>query len=412
MPLVRLTQEMVERAQPGKLLCDDKVTGLLLISQKRVKTWCAQREVKDPETGIRKTARVKLGHFPDVSVQEARDLAKEELRKMEKGRNPHAARNPKMTVKAAVEDYISGAVDLQPRTVEGYRYHLDKYLTPIHNTPLSDLGEKPGKVRELFLSLSKEKGKATANGVMRTLGAVYNGMRELNPELPPNPVRKGVIRMHKIAARKGRIPDDGFAAWGASLATLKNPVRRAMRMFFLLTGQRDEAVRTMKWKDVHFERNFIHFPTPKGGPDAAFDLPMSPQVRRVLEFVRIDSTDDRAFAGSEWVWPTYAKKSRDITHINTSREDEKPELLRAHDLRRTFISVGYEVAPNKFISYIANHACKDTITDEYFVPAMETVRGVLENVDKAILAKMGTDLETLLGEHFQAGPNKSVQRQA
>ena len=60
MPTMRLTQEIADRARPGEMLCDDKVTGLLLIAQKRVKTWCAQREVKDPETGIRKTARVKL----------------------------------------------------------------------------------------------------------------------------------------------------------------------------------------------------------------------------------------------------------------------------------------------------------------------------------------------------------------
>jgi integrase len=397
MPLIRLTQERVENALPGELLCDDKVTGLLLISQKRVKTWCAQREVKDPETGIRKTARVKLGHFPQISVQEARDLAKEEIRRMEKGRNPHQARNPKLTVKAAIEDYINGAVDLQPRTIEGYRYHLEKYLTPIHYLPLSDLGTKPAKVRELFLTLSKEKGKATANGVMRTLGAAYNGMRELNPELPPNPVRRGVIRMHKIQGRKERIQDDGFPAWGTALQTLRNPVRRAMRLFFLLTSQRDEAVRTMRWENVDFKREKIHYPDPKGGPDAAFDLPMSPQVKEVLEFVRTFSTEDWAFGGSEWVWPTYARKSRDITHINTSREDEKPELLGAHDLRRTFISIGYEVAPNKFISYIANHACKDTITDEYFVPSTEAVRRVLTDVDRTILNKIGIELSVLLG---------------
>jgi integrase len=249
----------------------------------------------------------------------------------------------------------------------------------------------------LFLSLSKEKGKSTANGAMRTISAAYNAMRELNPELPPNPVRKGVIRMHRIAGRKGRIPEDGFPEWGAALQTLKNPVRRAMRLFFLLTSQRDEAVRRMRWEDVDFKRGKIHYPDPKGGPDAAFDLPMSPQVRQVLEFVRTFSTEDWAFAGSEWCWPTYAKKSRAITCVNTSRQADQPALLGAHDLRRTFITVGYEVAPNKFISYIANHACRDSITDQYFQPALEAVRRVLETVDMAILEKIGIDLDKLLG---------------
>jgi hypothetical protein len=36
---VKLTQEIAERAKPGELLCDDDVTGLMLIARKRVKTW-------------------------------------------------------------------------------------------------------------------------------------------------------------------------------------------------------------------------------------------------------------------------------------------------------------------------------------------------------------------------------------
>jgi|GEM_PF-676945 len=396
MAVVRLTQEVAERARPGEMLCDDKVTGLLLISQKRVKTWCCQREVKDPETGIRKTARIKLGHFPEVTVQEARDRAKEELLKMEKGRNPHTARDPKMTVKRAIEEYIAGAVDLQPRTIEGYRYALDKYLTPLHNTSLSDLGEKPAKVRELFLTLTKEKGKATANGVMRALSAAYNGMRELNPDLPLNPVRKGVIRMHKLPKRKTRIAEENFTAWGAALQTILNPVRRALRLFLLLTGQRDTATQEMKWCHVVLEKGKekAHYPDPKGGPEAAFDLPLSPQVIQILEFVRTFSTEAWASPGSEWVWPSNDSASG---HVEETKEQRRKELLNPHALRRTFISEGYNVAPAKYVSYIVNHGCKDNITDEYFEPTSESVRKHLTAIDQSILEKIGIDLDKLLG---------------
>ncbi len=413
MPVERLTQDRVEKAKPGEMLCDDRVTGLMLISQKRVKTWVAQREVKDPETGVRKTARVKLGHFPEVTVQEARDLAKEELRKMEKGRDPHKERKPDLTVKAAVEEYIKGAVDLRPRTLQNYRYHLEHYLEPtpevrrrmedankkldwsvIGHLPLSDLGKKPTIVRNLHLELTKSCGKATANGVMRTVSAAYNGMLALAMELPPNPVtRAGVIRWHRIKRRDVRIGEDGFSAWGAALQTIRNPIRRALRLFLLLTGQRDEATRTMMWKHVDFKRSKIHYPAPKGGESAAFDLPMSPQVRQVLEFVRVFSTEAWAFPGSEFVWPARSKTG----HISESKEQRRTELLNPHALRRTFISLGYEVAPNKYVSFIANHACRDTITDEYFEPTLESVGRVLETVDKAILEKIGIDLAKLLG---------------
>ncbi|MBY0506451.1 MAG: integrase family protein [Bryobacteraceae bacterium] len=414
MAIERLTQERAERAKPGEFLCDDRVTGLILIAQKRVKTWVCQREVKNPETGIRKTARKKLGHFPAVSVQEARDLAKDQLRKMELGQNPHAARKPNLTVRAAIEEYLKGATDLRPRTIQGYRYHLDHYLDPtpdarrkmadanrkvtwtvIGHLPLSEIGNKPTLVRNVHLELTKACGKATANGVMRTLSASYNGMLALAMELPPNPVtREGVIRWHRLKRRDRRIGEDGFEAWGEALITVSNPIRRAMRLFMLLTGQRDEATRSMRWADVDFKRERIHFPSPKGGEDAAFDLPMSPQVKTVLEFVRTFSTEEWAFPGSEFVWPAHTRTG----HVSESKEQRRAELLNPHALRRTFISVGYEVAPNKYVSFIANHACKDSITDQYFEPTLESVRRVLETVDKAIMEKIGADLTTLLGK--------------
>jgi hypothetical protein len=400
MPLEKLTQERVERAAPGEFLCDERVTGLMLLCGKRVKTWVAQREVKDllpdPLTGKykRKTARVTLGHFPAMSVQEARDRAKDELRRMELGHNPHAARQKDLTVRAAIEQYIAGAHDLRPRTLTGYQYTLDRYLATIADIPLSDLGNKPTIVRNLHAELTKERGKATANGAMRTISAAYNGMLALAMDLPPNPVtRPGVIRWHHLQPRARRIAEDGFPAWGRALQRVDNPIRRAFRLFLLLAGQRNEAARTMLWADVDWHKAKIHYPSPKGGEAAAFDLPISPPVQRVLEFAREFSTAEWAFPGSPWVWPAHSETG----HIAESKEPRHQDLLNPHALRRTFISEGYEVAPNKYVSYIANHRVHDSITDEYFQPTVESVRRALTAIDNAILERIGTPLDQLLG---------------
>jgi integrase len=418
MPVERLTQERVEKAKAGELLCDDRVTGLMLISQKRVKTWVAQREVKDPETGIRKTARVKLGHFPEVTVQEARDLAKEELRKMEKGRNPHQAKQPGLTLRKAADDFIAGAVTLRPRTLEGYRHTVEHYfkyeredgtVVDLRDVSLVELGNKPVLVKNLYVWLTKSlrvKGRETtgsksmAIASMRVLSKVYNTARELNPDLPPNPVRKGVIgKLHKLPSRRVRIPEDGFTAWAEALQTMGNPIRRAFRLFILLTGQRDEATRVMKWEDVDLRpgKEKVHIPEPKGGPEAAFDLPLSPPLVEILKFVRIFSEAEWAYPGSEWVWPTTSMKG-EVTCLQESKEQRRKALLSVHPLRRTFISEGYEVAPNKYVSHIVNHACKENVTDDhYFAPSQESVRRALVNIDNALIEKLGGDLAKLLG---------------
>ena len=76
------------------------------------------------------------------------------------------------------------------------------------------------------------------------------------------------------------------------------------------------------------------------------------------------------------------------------------------------MSVGYEVVPNKYVSFIANHACR-IVLDDYFEPTLESVGRALETVDKAILEKIGTDLTKLLGRcpelvstHFKASSDE------
>ncbi|MCL5745606.1 MAG: integrase arm-type DNA-binding domain-containing protein [Acidobacteria bacterium] len=410
MPTKRLTQEIAERAKPGELLCDTKVTGLMLISRARMKTWVAQREVKDAETGIRKTARVTLGHFPEMSLDDARLAAMEELQKMLKGQNPHEARNVKLTVAAAFEEYMTGAVDLQPKTKHDYRYIMEHYLKTVKDVPISDLGEKPQRVRQLFLNLTNTAGKATANGTLRVLRAVYNGSRELHSTLPPNPVRKGVIRWHKIQKRKTRIQEEQFTTWASALKTIQNPIRRGLRLFLLLSGQRDRATREMRWEHVNLDKETVFFPRPKGGELRAFTLPLSPQLVSVLRYLRTFSKEEWAFPGSEWVFPAHSESG----HVMESKEQRKSKvLLNPHSLRRTFISCGYEVVPNKYVSYIANHACKDTITDEYFEPTLESLKKHLTTIGDHIVDKLKVDLDGLLGPaKFTYGQTKPTAESA
>lgn len=414
MPVERLTQELAEQAAPGDLYWDDKIRGLLLLAGKKTKTWYAQREVKDGETGIRKTARVKLGRFPDLSVQEARQQAKEELRKMEAGRNPHDERKADLTVQAAIEEYVRAGVDLRPKTLYTYRYHLDHYLNGLAAVPLSQLGSKPAIVRHLHQELTTKHGKGTANSVLRTISAAYNGALALGLDLPQNPVtRPGVIRWHRLKPRDRRIPEDGFTAWAQAVMTIQNPIRRALQCFLLLTGQRDEATRLMRWEHIDFKRGLVHYPSPKGGEAKAFDLPMSEPVRQVLKFVRVFSEQGWAYAGSPWTWPTTQRRGG-IGPTRESKEQRRAELINAHSLRRTFVSVGYECAPSKFVSYIANHACKDSITDDYFNPGFESIKQALTTIDAAILQKIGIPLDELLGNQmvtssrFGQGPSNLI----
>src|SRR3546814_5260296 len=73
-----------------------------------------------------------------------------------------------ITLKQALDAHLSEKA-YSPRTVDGYRYHLDHYLMKFRNRAVTDISRQ--EVRDLFGSLKRKHGETTAASVMRTLRA-------------------------------------------------------------------------------------------------------------------------------------------------------------------------------------------------------------------------------------------------
>ena len=288
----RLTQESAERAKPERdgatgtaketIYWDDKLSGFGLVCRKNgeTKTWIAQREVKT-ERG-RKTARTSLGHFPALSATEARTAAMAELKRMREGYNPHEARAAGVTLAVAFADYLKTRIDLMPRTVAGYKYDVNNYLRSILDVPLSDLGKNPRRISELFVNISQQHGRGSANGAMQIFRAVYNREADLNENLPRNPVRRNVVKLHRLKPRTTIIAEEQFVGWSQGVMSIHNPIRRALQLFVLLSGMRETATVEMRWKDVNWTTKTLKVPDPKGGENKAFELPLSDAIIAVL----------------------------------------------------------------------------------------------------------------------------------
>jgi integrase len=64
-------------------------------------------------------------------------------------------------------------------------------------------------------------------------------------------------------------------AWWAQLQALSNPIRRELHLFMLLSGLRRNDVLTARWENFDDKRPSLRVPSPKGGEDRAFELPLS-----------------------------------------------------------------------------------------------------------------------------------------
>src|SRR3546814_19413270 len=68
-----------------------------------------------------------------------------------------------ITLKQALDAHLSEKA-YSPRTVDGYRYHLDHYLMKFRHRAVTDISRQ--EVRDLFGSLKRKHGETTAASVI------------------------------------------------------------------------------------------------------------------------------------------------------------------------------------------------------------------------------------------------------
>jgi integrase len=117
------------------------------------------------------------------------------------------------------------------------------------------------------------------------------------------------------------------------LETDSNRTVADMMKMALLTGMRRGEIMRLKWRDVDFERGFIHLRDPKGGVDQTIPLP--PQAREML---------DGLPRQSEWVFPGGGANGQRVEVAKVARRiltsAGLPESFRPfHGLRHAYASM-------------------------------------------------------------------------
>ena len=113
---------------------------------------------------------------------------------------------------------------MKPRSAASYRDAIERQLREWIDLPLSEI--TPTLVLERHAELTKKSGKATADGTMRVLRAIYNNVIYLSQDnsLPPNPVKlKG--SWHKPRPRTGHVRAEELAAFHRAVTELASTGR-------------------------------------------------------------------------------------------------------------------------------------------------------------------------------------------
>jgi integrase len=356
-----------------------------------------------------------FGKANQLSVDEARKKAAKLLTKMDDGISLNEERR-KARVEAArakVKGITLGQAlklyqgtlrskERSVRTMEGYKYFVDRYLTAWVERPLAEITRS--EVRKRHADISKEiargkyttkargpnSGKTTANHVMRAFRAIYNRAMRENEELPVNPTIN--VDFNVESRRQDRIPEAGMKEWYDRVQALTNTVRRDYLLFALFTGLRRENAAEVMWDHVDFERRVLHVPKPKSG--RPFDLPLSDFL---VALMKGRQEDNKVLApDSDWVFPA-ARGEGHIVEVRLEgstytvkaarKKGEVKPRYKTHDLRRTFASIGGELhVPERMLRLLMNHKIpKSDVHGGYHVPEIEQLRGYMQQITVRML---------------------------
>ena len=375
----KITQALVDKAaipDKGKtaLYADTEMRGFYLIVSPTKRGYYVQSLVNGRQV------RTKIGDHPSMTAKEARAVAAKTLVSMKAGTNPsderRKAKAKGITLRQALELHLASK-PLSPKTVEGYRYVIENYLSDWLDRTLAEIGNDRVGVRERHQRITKKSGKASADGTFRTFRAVYGrGLRE-HPELPANPTAN--VDFHGVQKRKVDANDDRLKAWGRAVLDL-SPVRRDLHLFMLLSGMRRSAACEAKRSDVG--HGVLHVPKPKGGTARAFDLPLSAAM--VDLFAARDAEADQIKGGTPWLFPSDSKSG----HVSEVQQEELKGLT-GHALRHAYGTLAVQSGvPLLELKYLLNHSSGD-VTMGYLHPSTDHLRAHQEKATAYVLEQIG-----------------------
>lgn len=359
-----LTTKAIEHLKPdGSTLADiGEYRGLRIRSGKSAKTFFYR--YRSPITG--KLVQVKIGNFPSIGLQSARNRFSElkqirdsglcpaqELKKIEE--QQQAAVCDQLTIKDMVDLYLkeyiedkrlpNGKIQRGARKSKGQA----DVRRSLYNDPVRTLGNRPAisitrkDVVDLIKGIAEDRGaEVQAGNVLRELTAAFDfaiGHGSL-PEDFVNPaiLAKSAVKQMRLKltpTRGNRVLDDRelsqLLQWLPGSAFTPN-VKNILRLT-LWTGCRTGEVCTTAWKDYDLDRGTLLLRETKNGADRYVQL--STQAVDFLKGLKLQ-TGNYPFESARLGQPVQQKQlSISMYNLrNTNRMIDLPAWT-PHDLRRT-----------------------------------------------------------------------------
>jgi integrase len=317
-----------------------------------------------------KNTRITIGKTSLMSLEEARDRARELLSKMTQGIDPNAEKKLEqvaaITLRELLQVYLA-TKELKPNTVSVYTRQCNNAFVNWLDKPITSITKDMVEQKHREMSNGGRRnggsGRAYANGCFTTLQSLLNFAMEKYTVnglriIPVNPVTRltKAHLWHRVHPRTGVVPEGKLAAWYRAVKQLKNKTVADYFLLLLFTGMRRQETLALRWTDIDFEQATLTVPRDKSKTGREHTLPLT-------EFT-LDLLQERYAnrGASTLVFP-----GRNKTELTTFQpwlvqvRRESGCRFMIHDLRRTYLKnlvVDQSAAPK----YSNHFACQSSIS--------------------------------------------------
>lgn len=276
---------------------------------------------------------LKVGVFPDMTVEQARKAAMNVLSEFAKGGNPAAVKRAvkaELTFSEAFEQFLSGkrkrdGTPLAEKTKGDYRDLLRLYLDSIKSKKLSTI--ERGEIKAIHAKATK-KSPAQADRVVSMISGVFTYMLDQEKISGTNPAAR--IQKNPTVQRDRFVQADEMPRLFEALANIPSDTMRDFFLLALLTGARRANVSEMRWVDLDLVSGVWYLAKTKNGTPQ--NVTLSPEAITILK-VRSEVA-----SGSPFVFPGDGKTGHVVEPKKawtTLLKHANIQNLRIHDLRRT-----------------------------------------------------------------------------
>ena len=329
---------------------DEQVRGLALaVDPTGRKTFLLYKKVQGrPE-------RVKIGIFPDMSIEGARAQAQGMNVVIAQGGNPaHERRSVRaeMTLQELFDTWLLLYAKERKRTWKTDQWTFDKYL---HGWKLKKLSSiRRPDVIDLHAQIGRKHGKYMANRIAELLSSMFNRARSDWGYEGANPAEK--IRPFKERKRSRFLDGNELPAFFKSLAREENITIRDYILVSLLTGGRRSNVGSMRWDEIDWTRSEWSIPAEKAKADEPITAVLTPAVVDILARRKADSlkaSSEERSEPSEWVFPGVGRTGHLVEPktawkriLERARGIEREDWLKANPGKSDKDFTGYKPVPS------------------------------------------------------------------